>query len=41
MEIGETGVLKHHKMTSPATSYSLRSLHTQTTLNVFLYKSAE
>ena len=41
MEICETGVLKHHKMTSPATGYSLRSLHTQATLTVFLYKFAE
>ena len=41
MEIWETGVLKHQKMTTPATSYSPRSLHTQTTLTVFLSKFAE
>ena len=41
MEIWERGVLKHQKMTSPATSYSPRPLHTQTTLTVFLSKFAE
>ena len=41
MEICETGVLKHHEMTSPATGYSPRSLHTQTTLTASLYKFAE
>ena len=41
MEIWERGVLKHQKMTTPATSYSPRSLHTQTTLTVFLSKFAE
>ena len=41
MKIWERGVLKHQKMTRPATSYSHRSLHTQTTLTVFLYNFAE
>ena len=41
IEICETGVLKHHEMTSPGTGYSPRSLHTQTTLTLSLYKFAE
>ena len=41
MEIWERGVLKRQKMTTPATTYSPRSLHTQTTLTVFLSKFAE
>ena len=41
MEIWERAVLKHQKMTSPATSYSPRSLHTQTILTVFLSKFAK
>ena len=41
MEIWERGVSKHQKMTTPATSYIPRSLHTQTSLTVFLSKFAE
>ena len=41
MEIWGRRVLKHQKMTTPATSYSPRTLHTQTTRTVFLSKFAE
>ena len=37
MEICETGVLKHHEMTSPATGYSSHSLHTHTQHSLCLY----
>ena len=41
MEIWERGVLKRQKMTTPATTYSPRFLHTQTTLTMFLSNFAE